>query len=162
MNAPTSIRSAILLLGLPALWVGSYSISGKAQAPDLEFVPVAVHAIHIADYSVDAMEKLPPVDENIVIDMMEDHGITPPTTTVPVQTSTPTPTPDKGDDDEEDEGGSQATPPPSSNHAGGNGNGNDGSNGNDENNGKSEEEHGNGGGNGNGGNGNGNGKGNNK
>jgi hypothetical protein len=132
MKAPSSIRSAILLLGLPALWVGSYSISGQAQAPDLEFVPVAVHAFHSADYSVDEFEKLAPVNEDIIADVQQDAGLSPPpSTTAPAPTATPTP--EKDEDEDESGGGTQATPPPTSDNNGnnnGNGNGNENGNGN--------------------------------
>lgn len=87
MNMPTRFRSTLLFLGLPVLWLGSFSATGQfnssaQQAANFDFIPVAVHASHSANYSVDeSNDKFAPVDEDIVIDARNDQGLTP---TVPV------------------------------------------------------------------------------
>lgn len=86
MNTPTNLRSALLFLSMPVVWLGSFSLTGRLDSPtqlspNFEFVPVAVHASHSADYSVDASAgKMAPVDPEIMNDAMDDQGITHPAT----------------------------------------------------------------------------------
>lgn len=99
MNASFSVRSAVLFLGLPALWLGSVSLTERfdpaQQNPELEFIPVAVHAFHAANYSVDKSIRFTPIDEDIVEDAQGDQEEVPPMVPPPTSGAVVTPVPTK-------------------------------------------------------------------
>jgi len=78
MNTLARFRSAILVLSIPALWLGSFTFSVQldhAQLSDeFTFIPVSIHASQSADYGVDTSgDKFAPVDEDIFRDVLEDN-----------------------------------------------------------------------------------------
>ena len=164
MNHPIGIRSVLLFIGLPALWLGSFSISEQISvfeqsAPNFEFVPVTVRASHFADYSPDAITNdFAPVDEDIVVDAQADQGLIPPSLPLPA-VQDPNTGNDSDDSQDQEDTQPEAAPTPGNSdqsQAGDNGNKDKDA----DSPGNSGTDHGSG--NGNGGNGNGGGNGKNK
>ncbi len=116
MNAPTKIRSVLLFLGLPALWVSSFSLTGQVnfdaqQNAGFEFIPVSVHASHSANYHIDpSTDKIAPVDEDIVTDAQSDQGITPPDLPIAPQPTTEQNNPQEPKRRDDQSQGAQPTP----------------------------------------------------
>ena len=78
MNALLRFRSAILVLSIPALWLGSFTFSIQLDhaklSDEFTFIPVSIHASQSADYSADPSgDKFAPVDEDIFRDVLEDN-----------------------------------------------------------------------------------------
>lgn len=75
----TRLRNYLYVFGLPLLWWGAVSLSGPltsypSLAGELEFLPIAMHSSHDADYSVDAYGiMIAPVDLSIIKDAIEDR-----------------------------------------------------------------------------------------
>jgi hypothetical protein len=86
MRPRINLRSTFLVLSLPLIWLGSFAATGSLSselASAYEFLPVAVHAVHSANYSVDtSLTKMAPFEPEIMTDAMHDQGITPPATSL--------------------------------------------------------------------------------
>jgi len=135
MKPSRRFSSAILVLSLPALWLGSFTVSVQGdQTPlsdEFTFIPVSIHASRSADYRVDpAADKFAPVDEDIMADMQEDASAT--------ESSSPTYVPPATEESESGEGesdsnqggsGGQDSGDETPNRGNGNGKGNAGGNG---------------------------------
>ena len=106
---------------MPALWLGSFSISEQISvfeqsAPNFEFVPMAVHASHFADYSPDAITNdFAPVDEDIVVDAQADQGLTSPSLPLPAVQD---PNIENDSEDSQDQEGTQPEAAPTPGNSG--------------------------------------------
>lgn len=143
MSKLLRFRSAVLFISLPALWLGSFTLSRQLDptslSGDFSYIPVSIHASQSADYSRDpASNKFAPVNEDILTDLVIADSPSP-TITGPVQdrddeeeNSAPTQNSSGGGSDL----GSSSTPGKGHGNGNAGGNGNGGNNGNAGGNGK--------------------------
>lgn len=93
-------RSAVPFLSLPALWLGSFTLSGQLDptplSGDFSYIPVSIHASQFASRDP-ATNKFAPVDEDILTDMVTNVDSLSLTETAPLISQ-----PEKQERDEEE------------------------------------------------------------